>query len=82
MSRSGWWAAAAATAFRSGTTVWSSLLELPGTLNVTSALRPLAEMSDAPPLLSGERMPSAACGRLRSAATTCWVACRSSGSVA
>ena len=36
-------------------------------LNVTSALRPLAEISEAPPLLSGERMSAAACGRPRSA---------------
>jgi hypothetical protein len=41
------------------------LLELPGTLNVTSALRPLAEISEAPPLLSGERTSAAACGRQR-----------------
>ena len=51
-------------------------------LNVTSALRPLAEMSEAPPLLSGERMSAAACGRPRSAVTTCRVACRSCASVA
>ncbi len=68
----------AATAFRAGTTAWSSLPGLPATLKVTSADRPLTR----PGLLSGDWTSVAAAGSARSAATTCRTACRNSGSLA
>ena len=74
----GWRACTAATAFRAGTTAWSSLPGLPATLKVTSADRPLTS----PLVVRGDSMLAAACGRARSAATTWRTAWRISGSLA
>ena len=68
----------AATAFRAGTTAWSSLPGLPATSKLTSADRPLTR----PSLVSGDRMSVADRGSARSAAATCRTACRNSGSLA
>src|ERR1035438_2890645 len=78
----GWGLSTAAPALRSLVPVWSSLPEFPGMLNLTSALRPLAETSDAAPELSGERISAADLGRARRPTATCCVACRISGSAA
>ena len=54
----------------------------PGTLKVTSALRPLAETSAWPPGCSGERIPAAAPGSRDNEAVTWLTAWRIAGSVA
>ncbi len=80
--RPGWAAWTAATARSAATTVWSALFGLPATLNVTSADRPSREISLPPPGASGDSMPVATLGMAPSAAVTCLMARRISGSPA
>ena len=81
-SRPGWLACTEATADSAGVTAVVTSAAGPGTVKVTSALRPLAETSAWPPGLSGELIPVAAAGSRDSAATTWLTAWRIAGSVA
>ena len=76
MRRSGWRACTVATAFWSAVAAWLTSATLPGTSNVTRALRPSFDTSDCPPADSGLRMPAAYFGRADSAAATSLAACR------
>ena len=81
MSRSGWLACTACTACWSAATAWSWLRTLPGTVNVTRALRPSADtsgrLSPCPAVrVSGEPMPAADLGSAARAVTSCRAACR------
>ncbi len=81
-SRSGWLACTLATASSAGVTAVVTSAAGPGTVKVTSALRPFAETSAWPPGLSGELIPVAAPGTRASAAVTWLTAWRIAGSVA
>ena len=91
MCSRGFPAAAAATARCAGSAAWSTFAELPGTVKVTSALRPSADTRPrgaapgrpAPgwPAPSGDRMSPAECGSAASTAVTCRTARRIAGSV-
>ena len=79
--RPGWAACTAATARWSAATAWSELGTLPGTSNVTRALRPFADTSDGrpgcpAPAASGDWIPVADFGRAVRAVTTSRTACR------
>ena len=84
-SKPGWRVCTVATARWSAATAWSWLAVLPGTTNVTRALRPSADTRDPlpgrrPPAASGEAMWAASFGRADRAVTTWRTACRMSPS--
>ena len=80
-SRSGYLACTEATADSAGVTAVVTPPDGPGTLKVTSAVRPLAETSACPPGLSGDLIPVAAPGSRDSSVTTWLTAWRIAGSV-
>ncbi|HEX3965821.1 MAG TPA: hypothetical protein VHZ03_55795 [Trebonia sp.] len=80
MSRPGWRACTVATACWSVVATWLTSATLPGTSNVTRALRPSFDTSDCPPAGSGVLMPAASRGWADSAAATWLAACRIAGS--
>ena len=80
MSRSGWRACTVATACWPVVAAWSMSATLPGTSNVTRALRPSFDTSDCPLSGSGALMPVAYLGWADSAAATWLAACRIPGS--
>ena len=82
MRRSGCLAWTPATACCRVVAAWSTLLTLPGTSNVTSALRPSLDTSACSPGDSGVLMPVAYFGRAASDAATWRAAARIAGSVA
>ena len=82
MRRSACFACTPATACCRVVAAWSTLLTLPGTLNVTSALRPSLDTSAWPPADSGVLTPVAYFGNAASDAATWAAACRMAGSVA
>ena len=79
-TRSGCSACTAATACCAGWTADVASSGLPGTVKVTSALRPSADTSAVLPDPSGERMSAADLGSALSAAATCRAAWRICGS--
>src|SRR5215467_2736788 len=82
MRRSGCLACTAATARWSAVAALSTLLTLPGTLNVTRTLRLSRDTSDLPAADSGVRIPVAYFGNAASDAATWFAAARMAGSVA
>ena len=79
MRRSGCLACTPATACWRVVTAWSTFVTLPGTLNVTRALRPSADTRLA---AAASGCAAAYCGRAASDAATWAAACRMAGSVA